>query len=211
LNAAVIGIFQSVTLEVNLEACKELGTALARRFTGGGAVYHDLGNLDYAISIPKDHQLVKNDIGETFAALSAGAIEGLKTLGICAILEPPHNLQVNGRKIGGASGAIKSGFVFYHGSILVNSNLKALSRALESRKERSERHYVQSIKKEVSTLTIELARNPAMSEVKGAMKTGFEKAFNIKLAEGEVTEEEKRLGEKLLKEKYSTDTWNLGK
>src|SRR5947199_6334129 len=49
-NTIVIGCFQSAKLEVNMQACKETGTEIVRRFTGGGAVYHDSGNLNYAIS-----------------------------------------------------------------------------------------------------------------------------------------------------------------
>jgi len=50
-NTIVLGCFQSATLEVNFDACKETGTTVVRRFTGGGAVYHDAGNLNYAVSL----------------------------------------------------------------------------------------------------------------------------------------------------------------
>src|SRR2546429_6802969 len=57
-NTIVIGCFQSARLEVNLEACKEMGTEIVRRFTGGGAGYHDSGDLNYSISLPEGHRLV---------------------------------------------------------------------------------------------------------------------------------------------------------
>src|SRR5256885_2711764 len=57
-NTIVLGCFQSALLEVNFDACKETGTTVVRRFTGGGAVYHDAGNLNYAISLRKGHPLV---------------------------------------------------------------------------------------------------------------------------------------------------------
>src|SRR3989475_11534795 len=56
-NTIVIGCFQSARLEVNMEACKETETEIVRRFTGGGAVYHGSGNLNYAISLRKGRPL----------------------------------------------------------------------------------------------------------------------------------------------------------
>src|SRR2546428_13913585 len=60
-NTIVLGCFQSSNLEVNFDACKETGTEVVRRFTGGGAVYHDAGNLNYAISLKKGHPLVPDN------------------------------------------------------------------------------------------------------------------------------------------------------
>ena len=211
MNAVVIGRFQSAALEVNLEACKRLGTTIVRRFTGGGAVYHDQGNLNYAISMHKHHLLIKADLGETFKMLSMSVIGGLETLGIVAEYEPPNSLRVDERKIGGGAGAIRSGFVFYHGSILVNSNLQTLSKVLniEGQHQSNEKRYVRSIGRVVSNLSTELERDLSIQEVKEALQKGFERKFRIKLVRGELTQEEKRLGERLLQEKYSTDTWNF--
>src|SRR5881628_1017661 len=60
-NTIVLGCFQSAELEVNFEECKETGTKVVRRFTGGGAVYHDGGNLNYAISLRRGHRIVPSD------------------------------------------------------------------------------------------------------------------------------------------------------
>lgn len=211
LNAVVIGRFQSATMEVSLEACKRFGTTIVRRFTGGGAVYHDQGNLNYAIAVDKHHRLIKSDLGETFKMLSMAVIGGLETLGIAAEFEPPNSLRVNERKIGGAAGAIRSGFVFYHGSILVNSNLETLSEVLnpENQDQSHEKRCVRSIGRVVSNLSIELERDLSIQEVKEALQKGFERKFRIKLVRGDLTQEEKRLGERLLEEKYSTDAWNF--
>src|SRR5208337_366943 len=80
-NAVVIGNFQSAKREVNLDRCNKYQTAVVRRFTGGGAVYHDLENLNCSMSVRRDHPLIKMDLGETFATLSQGVMEGLKLLG----------------------------------------------------------------------------------------------------------------------------------
>src|SRR5439155_1417402 len=61
-NTIVLGCFQSAPLEVNFDACQETGTTVVRRFTGGGAVYHDAGNLNYAISLKKGHRSVNREL-----------------------------------------------------------------------------------------------------------------------------------------------------
>lgn len=208
-NAAVIGNFQSADTEVNLDSCNKHQVAVVRRFTGGGAVYHDFGNLNCAISVRRFHPLIRTDLGETFARLSQGVIEGLRLLGAPARFESPNSIQVNGRKIAGGAGAVKSGFVFHHCSILVSSDLKTLLEVLNSDEKSVERPRVRSVRKEVSTLSIELGRELTIAEVKDSLRRGFEKDFMIRLADGEMTEEEGALAEKLHNEKYSTETWNF--
>jgi lipoate-protein ligase A len=208
-NAVVIGNFQSAEREVNLDRCNKHQTAVVRRFTGGGAVYHDLGNLNCAISVHRDRPLIKTDLGETFDKLSQGVIEGLKLLGAPARYGPPNSIQVNGRKISGGAGAMKSGFVFHHCSILVSSDLERLLEVLSSSENSVGEPCVRSVRKDVSTLSIELGRELAITEVKDSLRRGFEKAFAIRLAEAGTTIEERALAEKLYSEKYSTEAWNF--
>lgn len=208
-NAVVIGNFQSAEMEVNLDECIKHQTAIVRRFTGGGAVYHDLGNLNCAISVRRDHRLIETDFGEFFARLSNGVIEGLRLLGAPARNEPPNGIQVNGRKIAGGAGAVKSGFVFHHCSILINSDLKRLSEALKFCENSVGKPGVRSVRRDVSTLSAELGRDVTTVEVKDWLRRGYEKDLMIKLVDGEMTEEEKTLAEKLYNEKYSTQEWNF--
>src|SRR5260370_42695965 len=70
-NTIVVGCFQSATLEVNFDACKETGTTVVRRFSGGGGVDHDAGYLNYAGSLKKGHPLVPDaDLQLVFKKLS---------------------------------------------------------------------------------------------------------------------------------------------
>jgi lipoate-protein ligase A len=208
-NAVVIGHFQSAKREVNQDGCNKHQTTVVRRFTGGGAVYHDLGNLNCSISIQRDHPFIESDVGETFAKLLQGVMEGLKLLGAPVRFEPPNSIQVNGQKISGGAGALKSGFVFHHCSILVSSDLERLSEVLSSSESSVEESYVRSVRKDVSTLSMQLGRELAIAEVKDSLKRGFEKAFIIRIAEGETTVEERALAEKLYSEKYSKEAWNF--
>src|SRR5437667_10903392 len=130
-NMIVLGCFQSADLEVNYDACKETGTQVVRRFTGGGAVYHDGGNLNYAISLKKGHPLVPdNDLQLVFQRLSEGTVDGLRSLGVHAEFQPLNVIHVDGKKVSGAAGSVTWGTVVYHGCSLVASDLATLGRVL---------------------------------------------------------------------------------
>lgn len=199
-NAVVVGRFQSTIREANLKACKKQGTTIIRRFTGGGAVYHDHGNLNYAISLRKHHSLVSGDLSQTFKALSLGVIEGLRTLGLrAAEFKPINSIQIDGRKVSGAAGSLRWGTVFFHGSVLVSSNISVLSRVLKASEDK------------VTTLSDELGKTVSIKEAKEALIKGFERVYKIKLVKGGLTEEEEELAKTLCEKKYLTEEWNLGK
>ena len=206
LNSVVVGRFQSVALEVNLDACKRYKTKIVRRFTGGGAVYHDQGNLNYTICFCKEHRLFKKDSLETFSAVAQAVIEGLKILGVSAEFESPNSVQISDLKISGLAGSIKWGAVLCHGSLLVNSNLEILTEVLHVDKldNRDVRcKYVPSARKKVTTLSAQLQRDVSIQEVKEALKTAFEDSFSITLVPGEPTKDELSLAQRLCREKYS--------
>lgn len=206
-NAVVLGYSQSAESEVNFEACRKYGTAVARRLTGGGAVYHDLGNLNFSIYVLKSHRLIANDLSETFRTLASAAVESLKTLDLHVVHEPLNTLQVNDQKICGAAGSISSGFVLYHGSILVDSDLTQLSKILDTGAGDFKKKGVHSNKKDVTNVSTLLGRHLSIQEMKTVLKNGFETTFSVRLETGMLTREEEILARQLLREKYSIDAW----
>src|SRR5438093_6879599 len=164
-NTIVIGCFQSAKLEVNMQACKETGTEVVRRFTGGGAVYHDGGNLNYAISLRRGHRMVpSDDLQFVFQKLSEGAVQGLRLLGVKADFQPINDIQVEGRKLSGAAGSIRWGTIFHHGCILVSSNLSILGKVLKVPVQKLADKQVASVQKRVTTIRDELGREVTTKE-----------------------------------------------
>jgi lipoate---protein ligase len=209
-NTIVIGCFQSARLEVNMEACKETGTEIVRRFTGGGAVYHDVGNLNYAISLRKGHRLVPDEnLQLVFQRLSEGAVEGLRKLGVKAEFQPVNDIQVEGKKVSGAAGSIRWNTIFHHGCILVNSDLSILGRVLNVPRVKLEDRHVASVQKRVTTVRDELGREISTREVRDAIVNGIETCYRVRAEPGDLTKEELGLAEELYQTKYSRLEWNL--
>jgi lipoate-protein ligase A len=211
-NTIVLGCFQSASLEVNFQACKELGTDVVRRFTGGGAVYHDSGNLNYAISLKRGHPLIpRDDLQLAFQRLSEGTVQGLRALGVNAEFQPINDIQVNGLKVSGAAGSIRWDTIFHHGCILVGSDLSILAKVLNVAQVKLADKHVPSVRKRVTTIRDELGRDVSTSEVKNSVVKGIERTYNVKLESGNLTREELTLAQELYNEKYTRPEWNLGR
>src|SRR5260370_11719363 len=181
-NTIVIGCFQSARLEVNMEACKEAKTEIVRRFTGGGAVYHDNGNLNYAISLRTGHPLVPGqNLQSVFEELSEGSVQGLRKLGVKAEFQPVNDIQVDGKKVSGAAGSIRWNTIFHHGCILVNSDLSILGKVLNVPRVKLEDRHVASVQKRVTTVRDELGREISTREVRDAIVDGIDSCSALTL------------------------------
>jgi lipoate-protein ligase A len=95
-SSVILGKSQSAYAEVDLDYARAHGIRIVRRITGGGAVYHDEGNLNYTYISPATE-------GGTldFAAFSKPIVEALASLGVNAVLTGRNDLEVNGKKISG--------------------------------------------------------------------------------------------------------------
>jgi len=208
--AVIIGYSQNVEAEINLSLCESKGIQIVRRFTGGGAVYHDLGNLNYSIAVEVDYPLVKGmDIIDTYRLFSSGIIEGLREFGVNAVFDPPSDLIIGSRKISGNAQSRKKGVIFHHGTLLVNADLDLLTRLLDVPKEEQGHMKLTSKKRAVANLEDELGYHVGIDAVKEALRLGFERAFSAKLVPGALVTEEQKTAEQLFVEKYSQRRWNF--
>ncbi|MFQ5712123.1 MAG: biotin/lipoate A/B protein ligase family protein [Candidatus Geothermarchaeales archaeon] len=213
-NSVVIGRFQSVGLEVDVKACTEFDTAIVRRITGGGTVYHDWGNLNWTIVAGRGQPMVSGDFLKVFGGFGGAVVEGLKTMGVKAKFNPPNGIQFNGKKISGMAAYVKRGAVLCHGTLLVNTDLNVLSRVLRALEKPSNpiltrEALVRSRPSEVTSLQRELGQRVSLQVVKEAMIRGVEKVCKVKLRGGGLTAEECEFIESLYEEKYGRVEWNL--
>ena len=209
-SAVVVGYSQSVEAEVNLEVCRDRGIQVLRRFSGGGAVYHDLGNLNCSIAVEADHPLLKGlDIIDSYSVLCSGIIEGLKSLGIALAFDPPSDLLVGTKKVSGNAQSRKKGVVFHHGTLLVSTDLNLLTKVLNVPDESQRARKVDVKKKSVTNLADEIGCQLQIQRVKEALQQGFEKSFSVILEKSGLTPEERRIAQDLFSQKYSRNEWNF--
>ena len=209
--AVVIGYSQSVDAEVDLKICEIEDIQVARRFTGGGAVYQDLGNLNYTVALDADHRLIRrSDIAESYRVLCSGLIEGLKALGLAAKFVPLSDVFIRGRKISGSAQSRRRGVVLHHGTLLVDVNLEMLTGVLTAHR-RGIRNKSTSTWKPVTRLKDELGCEVDITNLKNALIHGFERAFGIRLTQCRLTSAEEETAQNLYCSKYSRKDWNFWK
>lgn len=154
----VIGKNQNAYAEINTEYTEKNGILLARRISGGGAVYHDLGNVNYTFISSKE----KSEID--FKTFTAPIIEALRSLGIDATLTGRNDIEVSGRKISGNAQHVKGNRVLHHGTLLYNSDLSVLSSALTVDEEKIKARAIKSTRARVINIIDLLDRKMSVKE-----------------------------------------------
>ena len=136
--SVIIGHNQDAEREVNLDYLRQNGIVLARRVTGGGAVYHDLQNLNYSIVGRKPRIEV--------------IVEALRSLGVPAELTGRNDIFVEGRKVSGFARSVYHQRELIHGTLMYDVDIDALTRALDTPESKLNRKGVASVRSRVANL-----------------------------------------------------------
>ncbi|MGO4937799.1 lipoate--protein ligase [Fundicoccus sp. Sow4_H7] len=206
----IIGRNQNTIEEVNQPYIEEKGIQVVRRMSGGGAVYHDLGNFSFCF--------IKDDDGtfRDFQSFTKPVIEALHKMGATeAELQGRNDLLIDGKKFSGNAMYAKDGRMTAHGTILFDSDLDEVNNALKPRKEKIESKGIKSVRSRVTNikpyvddeyknLTTEEFRDRILLEI-----------FNIKsreeVPEFKLTDEIWEGVMKLREERMGNWDWNYGK
>lgn len=205
-SAVSIGYFQGLTQEVDLEQCKAHGVDVVRRITGGGAVYHDK-EITYSFIVPQNS--MPSEILESYKKICSGVIQGLDYLGLKAQFAPLNDIIVNGKKISGNAQTRRSGCILQHGTILMNVDVKKMFSLLKVPNEKIRDKMIKTVEERVTSITHQVQKEIPFEAVSSAIISGFEMALELELEPDDLTESEKKLAEKLVHEKYSTQEWNF--
>lgn len=200
----VVGKNQNTLSEINLDYITENSIKVVRRLTGGGAVFHDLGNINFTF-IVNDGQSF-ND----FQKFVEPIIEVLSELGVKAEFSGRNDLLIEGKKFSGNAQCKYKNRVMHHGTLLFSSSMADLSKALVSKPIKFVDKSVKSIRSRVTNISDHLKDNPMnVLEFKEAIfnHLAVKEDANIEV----FNEEELGIITKLREEKYSTWDWNFGK
>jgi lipoate-protein ligase A len=216
--AVVIGRFQCAHKEVDLAYCEENKIGIARRFTGGGAVYHDLGNLNFSICVGRDETYIPRTLAEIYELFIGSISEALQSLGIPARYDPVRScIRIDGLKITGTAGWLKRGVAFLHGTLLISSNLEMLAKSLAAPmdqpvylRDRTRIRCMDSKRDGVTNISDEIVDCPSSDSIKKAMLKRIEEISKQSIGRGGLSQEEKDTAEVLYQSRYYQSEWNLG-
>lgn len=147
----VIGKHQNAIEEINKTYTDEHGIRVVRRLSGGGAVYHDLNNLNYTIISNKSQEGAFD-----FKTFSQPVIETLADLGVTATFTGRNDLEIDGKKFCGNAQAYYKGRMMHHGCLLFDVDMTVLGNALQVSKDKIESKGVKSVRARVTNILDEL-------------------------------------------------------
>jgi lipoate-protein ligase A len=203
-HAALVGRYQTLAAEVDLDACAETGTAVSRRPTGGGAIIMGRDQLGVALVLPARATAPKLLIEE----LGRGVADGLASLGIEASFGGKNDLVADGRKIAGLGLYVDArGAMLFHTSLLVDLDVPFMLRVLRIPAAKLADKAVAAVGERVTTVRRQLGSAVALDEVRSAVATGFARRLGATLVPDSPTDEERRAAADLVVTKYSEHAW----
>lgn len=213
-DSIIIGHYQNAYAEMDIDYVKRNGIKVVRRLTGGGAVFHDLGNLNFTFV---EQRRPGEDASAMFRRFTAPILDALNHIGTKAYLEGRNDLLIEGRKFSGNAVCIHKERILQHGTLLYSASMGSLGAALKSRPEKFIGKAVQSNRSRVTNISEHLHPDKFPP---GISISNIEDFRNY-LAEFicsrypdirpyEYTPEDLREIGELVAGRYSRESWNLG-
>lgn len=207
----LIGRFQNIDLEVNLEYTKKNNIEVVRRLSGGGAIYCDENNMQYSFITKKENKY--GNVENTFKYFAKPIVEALNSLGINAEFKGRNDILIDDLKISGNAQFHKDKKILHHGTLLFKANIENISNALNPRKIKLEKHGVKSVKSRVGFIGdyVNMNVKEFMEYVENFIKEKYKITKIHKLTEKE-WEEIKKIEKKIfLSEEWTNGNESLNK
>lgn len=202
-NTIVIGRNQNPWKECKTELFESEGGKLARRLSGGGAVFHDIGNLNFTFVASREVY----DLDKQVRVI----LDAVNNLGIKAEMSGRNDLTTDGRKFSGNAFCFRKTGAYHHGTVLVSADFGKLSKYLQVSAEKMRSKGVQSVQSRVVNLS-EFLPNLTIDNMAEALITSFRSAYECAAPEEDAIESGKadRVVLEELYCKYSSWAWRYG-
>lgn len=200
-HTVVIGKNQNCWKECKVNYLEEDGGSLVRRLSGGGAVYHDLGNLNFTFCVQKENYDLSRQMDVVLEAVQSFGIDAEKT--------GRNDITVKGRKFSGNAFYQSGDFCYHHGTLLVSADKEKMSKYLNVSREKLKSKGVDSVRSRVANLT-EFEESLTIEALAEALVEAFSKIYGMKaeklpkqrLDQGEIARKEQR---------FSSWEWKYGR
>ena len=201
-SAVIVGRNQNSAAEVDSAYLRSHNIQLVRRMTGGGAVYHDLGNVNYTIAV-NDRQLDP----DSFARNASVVLEALRSFGVAAEFSGRNDIVVDGRKISGSAKTVLKDRTLFHGTLLFDSELSMLTNVLTPDPEKIRAKGIKSVRSRVANLSSFL---PGWDTDFFIQKLAGELIRRTGAVKRDIPETLKKEADALADLKYRSWEWNYG-
>ena len=200
----MVGKFQNTAGEVNNDYVRQHGITVVRRLSGGGAVYHNLGNLNFTFITDADPS------GQIdLRSFCLPILETLRFFGVPAELSGRNDMIIEGRKFSGNAQYLKNGRVMHHGTLLFDSDLSIMSKALHVDRSKMESKGIQSVESRVTNLKEHLPPDVTMDVFKQQLIRQLSQTTPLNRIV--LTEQDEAVIDRLRRERYDTWEWNYGR
>jgi lipoate---protein ligase len=203
--SVIIGRNQNTIEEINSRYINEHNIHVVRRLSGGGAVYHDLGNLNFSFIVNNDKDVVSN-----FKKFTEPVINALRNLGVNAEFSGRNDITIDGKKFSGNAQYYSGKRLLHHGTILFNSDLTVVQDALNVKQDKIESKGVKSVKSRVTNVYPNLPQKISIEEFKDILLKFLMQDENYKEKEYILSEEDLAKINELKESRYSKWEWNYG-
>ena len=205
---ALVGRFQTIENELNLDYCVKNKIPVNRRPTGGGAIIMGENQLGVALAIPGKSDETYASVRERMAQFSQGIISGLATLGINVEFRRKNDLEVNGKKIAGLGlHKTATGGLLFHASLLVDLDVAYMLNVLQTPFEKISDKEISSVAERTTTIQRENLNPITLNKVRRTVLNGYKTAFGVNMELSDFSHEEMDEIRQLEKDKYMDSDW----